>query len=296
MDTQINSKENKSGESKWDGFQKRKDMVCAYCGGSRHQENQCRKKMKELIEKLNKLENNPSEMVCSAYKGNTSKDWIVDSGASQHVTSNLGLLFDRVSIEDNMEMSNNTPEKCHVKGKVKIKFNHTTLILTDVYYVRNMKNIMSMTKLMSKGFKVMGQDNYFKITKGNWEVKTNHQIGTENGFIVSIKPEKIVETTNITFDLFHKRLGHPGRNATIETGKDIGEIVTTLPENIEPCEDCALAKSRQHDLLKSNSSPSRKPGERLYLETSWLSVDIFGGNKYWFLIVDDVTKMSWSRF
>ncbi len=96
------------------------------------------------------------------------------------------------------------------------------------------------------------KDDYFTISKGNWQVKSNHQIGTENGFIISIKPERTVETTNITYNLMHKRLGHPGKNSTIETGKNIGEIVSTLPNNIGPCEDCALSKSRQSDLLKNN--------------------------------------------
>ena len=48
------------------------------------------------------------------------EQWILDSGASQHMTNNLKLLYDRVKIEENMEMEKETTEKCEVKVKVKL--------------------------------------------------------------------------------------------------------------------------------------------------------------------------------
>ena len=39
-----------------------------------------------------------------------------------------------------------------------------------------------------------------------------------------------------------------------------------------------------------------KPGERIYLDTSWTNLKSGGGSIYWFLLIDEVTQFSWSTF
>ena len=72
--------------------------------------------------------------------------------------------------------------------------------------------------------------------------------------------------------------------------------MTMKKTEIDHFEDCSLNKIRRRDLLKSNSKPSDKVGERIYLDILWLNVEIFGVNKYCFLIVDELSGMTWRRF
>jgi hypothetical protein len=58
----------------------------------------------------------------------------------------------------------------------------------------------------------------------------------------TIEPEK-----KITMDKFHRLLGHPGMQTTIETAKYYN--INLLGE-IEVCEACALAKTRQKNTKK----------------------------------------------
>ena len=62
------------------------------------------------------------------------------------------------------------------------------------------------------------------------------------------------------------------------------------------CEICELSKSRRLNLNKINQNPSKSIGDRLYIDSSWINVPSGGGNKYWFLIVDELSGYCWARF
>ena len=49
-------------------------------------------------------------------------------------------------------------------------------------------------------------------------------------------------------------------------------------------------------MRKYNTNPVFNPGNRIYLDTSWIKYPSGGGNNYWVLLVDEVTKMCWSLF
>ena len=62
------------------------------------------------------------------------------------------------------------------------------------------------------------------------------------------------------------------------------------------CEDCDLAKARRKHLNKFNSNPATYPGERLYIDLSWVKEKSGGDSEYWLLTVDEMTSMFWSSF
>jgi hypothetical protein len=64
----------------------------------------------------------------------------------------------------------------------------------------------------------------------------------------------------------------------------------------KPCDDCALAKSCQKNLKKESFFRSTVPGERLYIDQSYIRQKSYGGREYWLLIVDDCTDLCWSHF
>ena len=120
------------------------------------------------------------------------------------------------------------------------------------------------------------------------------KIKTKHIFVVNLDPK--YDQNNITYDLMNQRLVHTGRNTTYKSAEILVEKISMNPLSILPCEDCALSKSRCQDLIKSTSSCESKQGERIYTDTSWLKFNIYGGNKYWFLLVDEQSGMIWKRF
>ena len=122
---------------------------------------------------------------------------------------------------------------------------------------------------MSKGYQVIGEGDHFRITKDNQSIISISKIKTKHLFIVIL--DQKYEQKNITYDLMHQRLGQLGRNNTYNLSEILGEKISTKPSSILPCEDCALSKSRRQDLIKSISSRASKPGERIYVDTSWVN-------------------------
>ena len=64
-----------------------------------------------------------------------------------------------------MEMENESTEEFKTKGKVKLHIKDKTIVLTGFYYLKASKNIISLTKFMSKGYQVIGEGDHFQITK-----------------------------------------------------------------------------------------------------------------------------------
>ena len=98
----------------------------------------------------------------------------------------------------------------------------------------------------------------------------------------------------ISYQKLHNQLGHPGDKTLLITSKENGMNIDDF--QLEKCESCALAKCRRTNLMKSNTDPAKKPGERVYLDTSWTNMKSGGNSVYWFLLVDEFTKYSWSTF
>ena len=181
-------------------------------------------------------------------------------------------------------MANETTEEWKTKGKLKLLIEDKIIILTDVYYLKASKNIIRLTKFMSKCYQVIGERDHFRITKDNNSIISTSKIKTKHGFVVSIDPK--YELNNITNYLMHQRLGHPGKNTTFKSSELLGENISKSLSSILPWEDCALDKIWCQDLIKSMSSRASNQGERIYVDTSWVTWNIYGGNKYLFLLVD----------
>jgi hypothetical protein len=62
------------------------------------------------------------------------------------------------------------------------------------------------------------------------------------------------------------------------------------------CEHCALSKADQKKFSTISEHKATKVGERLYMDISSVNTHTFGGNKYWLLVVDELSDMCWSYF
>ena len=335
MKTQKYRKNNENNENKKDDTtdKSHNDRKCGVCGRNNHKTHECSFKNKREIfhcdyckkpwnnadvcyKRIKDEENNPkkknndeSEMICMGIEENyqqmeilnekeiSDKNiWIIDSGATQHMTNNFACLYDVFDVETHVTMGNNSLETINKEGKVKLLIDDTRIILKNVCFVPNLNyNIFSMTVAMNKGFEVCGRGEDLRLKSGLHTLVSNYKIHTTNGFILGFRVQPSYEKSLITYSTLHQRLGHPGQKSTLETGKNIGTKVTTLPNNIR-CEDCELAKARIQDLLKFNSKPCFQLGERLYMDLSWINHDSIGGKRYWILLIDEVSRMSWSNF
>jgi hypothetical protein len=98
---------------------------------------------------------------------------------------------------------------------------------------------------------------------------------------------------SIDINVLHGVLGHPSEDIT----KKIAEYYCwKITGKFKPCSDCQTAKFKQNAVPKELETKSTIPGERLYIETSSVKTESFGGSKFWLLVVDDCTDVAWSAF
>ncbi len=135
---------------------------CFYCKKPRHFVRNFLKKKNDKKEKVNQACEDHEQMFVAALSANdhTMYDWIVDSGATQHMTfkQKWFTTYERISPR-RVFMGDDTLLEAIGKGNIKAtmqvggELTHTTI--TQVLHVPKMKNsLISVTKLIFEGFKV----------------------------------------------------------------------------------------------------------------------------------------------
>ena len=65
---------------------------------------------------------------------------------------------------------------------------------------------------------------------------------------------------------------------------------------LKKCEDCSHAKDKRKNMSTDSGPKSTIPGKRICFDISSVHQKIYGGSKFWLLILDQCTDMSWSYF
>jgi hypothetical protein len=239
--------------------------------------------------------------------------WIADTGASTHMGNSDAGMTDVTMINAPITIGD---------GKVlyaeKIGRKHATIIqqdgslidvvLQDYKYVPGLHvNLFSLTKCLKNGWNIGNEDIKLYVRKGDVKITFDQKIQTEKGFIVGVEivPREIynnnefvnvatmTEGRTLSVKYFHQILGHPSLDTTRRTAKFYG---IKLTGTMDICENCGLGKSKREAVKKISESSSKIPGERLFIDISSIQAESFGGSKYWLLILDDFTGVSWSYF
>jgi hypothetical protein len=165
-----------------------------------------------------------------------------------------------------------------------------------------MVNLFSISKSLLKGWSISNKEVEIKLTKGKSKIVFDGTIKTSKGLVVCV--EIVLSTDDlanimldkgktININVLHEVLGHPSEDNTKKTADYYGWKITG---KFKPCSDCQTAKSKQNAVPKESETKSIIPGERLYIDTSSVKTESFGGSKFWLLVADDCTDVAWSAF
>jgi hypothetical protein len=166
-------------------------------------------------------------------------------------------------------------------------------------------NLFSISKALKCGFNLGNEDVVMKLMKGNTTLYFNRILKTKHGFVPGTKLLPIlgnnIGTTTvvvnkvkpkISINNLHNILGHCGEVATRMTAKRFGYVVG----NYKSCEACSVATTRQKNINKDWKGGSITPVERLYVDSSSIKGESYGGSKFWALVVGDYSSYCWGYF
>jgi len=180
------------------------------------------------------------------------ENWLIDSGASRNFIGYKEALYNMVEKETNLEIVLRDNSKYPVKGvgNVTLQLNQgNTIDLQDVLYVPDLKkNLVSISTMEDKGYKVAFNDGKVRVWKKNFKdaftlgfrVDLLYQVGGSPWGVKSCD-------TSLQSELWHRRFAHLHYKAL----PDVRKMGTGMPEfRLEQegvCPGCAERKlHREH--------------------------------------------------
>jgi len=192
---------------------------CFYCKKPGHFVRNCLKKKNDEKEKVNQASEDHEQMFIATLSANdhTTYDWIVDSGATQHMTfeQEWFTTYERIS-PMRVFMGDDTVLEAIGKGSIKAtmqvggQLTHTTI--TQVLHVPKIKNnLISVSKLILEGFKVEFDKDGCKVNDARGIVVAQARRG-KNLYLLNVTVRKdmahIANSLEESAMLWHERLGH----------------------------------------------------------------------------------------
>ena len=188
------------------------------------------------------------------YTSSNSIDWILDFGASHHVTpSKDNFVTYNPSDYGRVHLGNNHFCKIIGVGDVQIRTKDgQDILLKQVRHIPEMcMNLISVGRLVDDGCFTTFGNNRWKISKGEMVMARGPKIGTL--YILKATTEKsnlALSKEEISADLWHKRLGHMSeKGLKILVGKSL--LPGLKSYNLDLCEHCIYGRQIRVSFLRS---------------------------------------------
>ncbi|KAG8367017.1 hypothetical protein BUALT_Bualt16G0028600 [Buddleja alternifolia] len=204
----------------------KEDFKCHYCGGPNHYERDCRNKKRDQNNGNNENKKDDKDTTAVATDGDVviicddacvssscqETDWIIDSGASYHITPHRDMFTSYTSGNfGRVRMANHGVTEVIGMGNINLETDTgCRLILRDVRYIPNIRlNIISTGKLDDDGYVSHFGEGKWKLTKGS--LITAKSKKKNSLYLMQAKlsnGEVNAAVNNFSIELWHKRLGH----------------------------------------------------------------------------------------
>ena len=222
--------------------------------------------------------------------------WIIDSGASRHMTMNQTLFSEYQEFT--------TPEKVSVgdgrlldaigSGKVLVDLslgrrNKTIkkFAFRDVLYVPDLAvNLFSVRAVTDKGFIVQFGKNRCWIKDSK---RTVRAMGTLVGRMFHLDCESVVSIAAVTSDIWHQRLGHLNESTLAQISKDDRNDVQ-INNKLSFCEGCIEGKMSRNPHHSLGEIRSTRRLELVHSDVCTMDTKSIGGSKYFVTFIDDFSR------
>lgn len=289
---------------------------CFHCGIPGHVIAECRKLQREqqagsANSKEQKYSGTPAAfkmMALAATSSSYHDQWVVDSGASHHITGRKGDLSNIQELDTPMDISFGNGAKgtaTHV-GDVFLTTQlpdcgESRLHLQEVLYVSQASaSLLSVSAASSKGAQFSFGPQGCTISNRCEEVRA---IGSLSGGIYYISGstaggKAYAAGAGESAALWHARFGHPSYDSLASlVSKELVTGINVTPdvflaEKGNTCEPCIMSKHARDPFGASNSS-SRKACELIHMDVCGpIDPSSLGGAKYLATFIDDYSKFS----
>lgn len=297
---------------------KKKVIVCHFCNKSGHIKKNCfsfKRKMKN--NDINSGRANPS--IVNTVEGNvtlfasalssveSNSSWIIDSGASQHMSNNVSSFFELTDLSSPIAIKIGSGETLQAVavGKISLKLrlpddkiNDCTLL--NVLYVPKLAyNLLSVSQAASTGKCTSFYETDCKIYCKNLIVATGSKIGKLYVLNCSVNETVTANYSSAVSDsetLWHRRFCHLGINnlrKLFSNNLVIGPKCNVSDKKFF-CEPCCHGKNHKTPFDCSAEKTVRQPFDLIHSDVCGKIDPVSqGGGNYFVTFIDDSTRYLW---
>ncbi|KAJ4789254.1 polyprotein [Rhynchospora pubera] len=283
------------------------DIECYYCHKLGHVQADCYKKKREegqasFVEEKN---NQPRLFIAKIdEESEVSHIWFLDSGCSNHMTG-FKHLFEELDETYKKTVKLGDNKDIHVEGKgivVVQTNNHNTRMLHNVYYIPQLsQNLLSIGQMMDNGYTISFKGDNCRISDAETDQTMAIVKKTMNNLfpleIEKVKEKALAAKEVSPSELWHLRYGHLNMNGLRLLNQK--KMVIGLPDigDIGLCEGCVYGKQSKLPFPKDQAMRATKVLELVHTDLcSPMEVESMGGSKYFMLLIDDYSRMTWVFF
>jgi hypothetical protein len=258
---------------------KYKDITCHYCKRRGHIKRMCRKRQEDL--------KNHHSFMMSNGDGSKCHDWVVDTGASDHMCWDKDL-FDNVKPwKIAVYFGDGTHVMSEGVGSVWLKSNSHTIELKNTLYIPSLnKNFFSVPKFnLADGISVFGRTGC-TLKKDNLVMNARKE---GDMFVLDLKSHSLSSLSSNDLIIWHRRLGHLSE-------RNLKKVLIKMNSNwkftkLPFCEVCAQANNIRKPYSGSH--------DRVLNVLQLVHTDVcgplptsIGGSRYYVSFTDDCSRFT----
>lgn len=227
---------------------------------------------------------------------NEGTDWIFDSGASSHMSSNMNLLsacfpspFSTITIGDGSTI----PVSC--TGNSYIPSSSTNFLLNNILVVPSLiKNLISVRQFCIDNQVILAFDPFGLSVK---DLKMGEVLARYNStgdlYPLHGAPTSTPRAMLASVDLWHRRLGHPNKFTLSSLLRDFCIPSSTASHNPSLCTACQCGKNVRLP-FGASTTYATFPFELLHCDLWTSPVPSVSGYKYYLVLLDDYSHYIWT--
>lgn len=226
----------------------------------------------------------------------SSREWILDSGATRHMTPIKEGLLNFQPMQGKIYLGDDTSLPIRGVGSLPLAsvdsggtHNIEVLYVPKLHY-----HLLSVFELCKAGFSVEFDDN--RLTVKHKDSKAVSLEGAPHNGIyrVSIPSTALVSSTSSS--LWHARYGHLN-NEYLRKATKLVDGLPSIPLNKDLCSSCVKGKQHRDNFPKQASRRATKVLELVHMDLCGpMQTMSLGGSLYFMLIIDDFSRITWVFF
>jgi hypothetical protein len=240
------------------------------------------------------------EKVIPADREEDGDVWVLDTGASNHMTGRREAMVSLdTSVDGAVRFGDGSLVAIEGMGSVILQTKNGHKVLTEVYFIPKLKsNIVSLGQLEEGGCKVVLQDGNCNVFDVERTLLARAPRAGNRLYLLKLHlsaPVCLAAKTTDKAWLWHGRYGHLNFRALRELGvKGMVEGLPLLDRVEEFCDGCALGKQHRQPFPQVASYRAESQLDMFHADLcGQIKPKTPGGKNYFLLLVDDYSRFMW---